>query len=62
MLSKLDDNSFFDTTPIIKETIEIKPINTRAEISKIAEVSEGTLQKVKKIEAVATPEIKAKLQ
>lgn len=45
-----------------KEQIEINPVNSVKEISKIANVSIDTMARVKKIEAVATPEIKAKLQ
>lgn len=40
----------------------IQPVNTRIEIAKIAGVSENTVAKVKKIEAAAKPEQKAKLQ
>jgi DNA modification methylase len=39
----------------------IKPIETRQEIAKVANVSHDTIAKVKKIEAVATPEVKARL-
>lgn len=44
--------------PILAE----QKINTRDEVSKIAGISHGTLDKVKKIEAQATDEIKGKLQ
>ena len=40
---------------------ESKPIETRQEIAKIANVSHDTIAKVKKIEANATPEVKARL-
>ena len=40
---------------------EQKPIDTRKELAKVANVSHGTLDKVKKIQAVATPEVKAQL-
>ncbi|NQW26158.1 MAG: DNA modification methylase [Cryomorphaceae bacterium] len=40
---------------------EQKPIDTRKEISKIANVSHGTLDKVKVIEAKASEEVKAQL-
>lgn len=40
---------------------EQKPIDTRKEISLLANVSHGTLDKVKVIEARATPEVKAQL-
>lgn len=39
----------------------IQPIDTRKEVAKAAGVSHDTVAKVKKIEAVATPEIKAAL-
>jgi DNA modification methylase len=39
----------------------IKPIETRQEIAKVANVSHDTISKVKKIEATASPEIKAKV-
>jgi len=39
----------------------IQPINTRQEIAKIANVGHDTISKVKKIEATASPEIKAKV-
>lgn len=46
----------------IKPTLAIsKPIETRKELSKIANVSHGTLDKVKLIQAQATPEVKAQL-
>jgi hypothetical protein len=40
---------------------EVKPIETRQEIAKVANVSHDTIAKVKKIEANATPEVKARL-
>jgi DNA modification methylase len=40
---------------------EVKPIETRQEIAKVANVSHDTIAKVKKIEASATPEVKARL-
>ena len=40
---------------------ESKPIETRQEVAKIANVSHDTIAKVKKIEANATPEVKARL-
>lgn len=40
---------------------EVKPIETRKELAKVANVSHDTIAKVKKIEAVATPEVKAQL-
>jgi site-specific DNA-methyltransferase (adenine-specific) len=47
--------------PILANPIEIKSIDTRKEISKVANVSHGTLDKVKVIQANATPEVKARL-
>jgi hypothetical protein len=47
--------------PILANPIEIKSINTRKEISKVANVSHGTLDKVKVIQANATPEVKERL-
>jgi DNA modification methylase len=47
--------------PTLANPIEIKPINTRSEVAKVANVSHGTLDKVKVIEAKATPEVKAQL-
>jgi len=46
--------------PILANPIEIKSIDTRLEIAKIANVSFDTIAKVKKIEANATPELKAR--
>lgn len=42
-------------------SVESKPIDTQKEIAKIANVSHDTIAKVKKIEATATPEVKARL-
>lgn len=47
--------------PTLANPIDIKPIDTRKEISILAKVSHGTLDKVKVIEAKATPETKAQL-
>jgi DNA modification methylase len=41
--------------------VKIEPIETRKELAKVANVSHDTIAKVKKIEAVATPEVKAQL-
>jgi N6-adenosine-specific RNA methylase IME4 len=41
--------------------LKIEPIETRKELAKIANVSHDTIAKVKKIEAKATPEVKAQL-
>lgn len=43
------------------EKSNIEPINTIKEIAKVANVSHDTIAKVKKIQAVATPEVKAQL-
>jgi len=48
-------------TEIPVEKPVINPVNVRKEVAKIAGVSEGTVSKVKAIEAKATPETKAKL-
>ena len=40
---------------------EVKPIETRQELSKVANVSHDTIAKVKKIQAQASEEVKAKL-
>lgn len=44
-----------------KKPIEIKPIDTRKELSKIAGVGEQTISRVKVIEQKAAPEVKEKL-
>jgi DNA modification methylase len=46
---------------VLPTLAEQKPIDTRKEISQIANVSHGTLDKVKVIQATATPEVKEKL-
>jgi N6-adenosine-specific RNA methylase IME4 len=48
-------------TDIKQNSAESKPIETRKELAKVANVSHDTIAKVKKIEAVATPEVKAQL-
>ena len=48
-------------TDLLATLPKSEPINTRKEISKIADVKERTLGKVKVIEAKATPEVKAQL-
>ena len=45
----------------LSTSTESKPIDARKELSKIADVGHGTLDKVKKIQAKATEEVKAKL-
>ena len=44
-----------------QKSAETKPIETRQEIAKVANVSHDTISKVKKIEATASPEIKEKV-
>jgi len=48
-------------TDISQISVESKPIDTQKEVAKIANVSHDTIAKVKKIEATATPEVKARL-
>lgn len=57
--SKSEKVSHYRQTGEVMPTLA-KP-DTRKEVSKIANVGHGTLDKVKKIEAVASPEIKAKV-
>ena len=42
-------------------SVEVKPIDTQKEVAKVANVSHDTIAKVKRIEAVASPEVKAQL-
>jgi len=51
----------FKGNSLQKISAEVKPIETRQEIAKIANVSHDTIAKVKKIEATATPYVKEKL-
>jgi len=51
----------FKGNSLPKISAEVKPIETRQEIAKVANVSHDTISKVKKIEATASPEIKAKV-
>ena len=48
-------------TDILQISAESKPIDTRKELSKVANVSHDTMAKVKKIQEKATEEVKAKL-
>jgi DNA modification methylase len=57
--AKSNQGARTDILPILAESI--KPINTREEISKKADVSHGTMSKIEKIEELATPEQKKKL-
>ena len=45
----------------VKQKSAEAPIETRAELAKIANVSHDTIAKVKKIQSTATPEVKAQL-
>ena len=45
----------------ISAEVKVEPIETRKELAKVANVSHDTIAKVKVIEAVATPEVKAQL-
>lgn len=58
---KASGENFGKGTQISANPIEIKPIETRKEIAKVANVSHDTIAKVKVIEAKATPETKEKL-
>ena len=51
----------FKGSSLIQISEEVKPIVSIKEVAKIANVSHDTIAKVKKIEANATPEVKAKL-
>lgn len=48
-----------ERTDILEKSTKSSPINTRQEVAKLAGVSENTIAKVEKIEAHATPEVKA---
>jgi len=56
---KLSGENFGKGLPTLAKAID--KINTRQELSKVANVSHGTLDKVKKIQAQASEEVKAKL-
>lgn len=58
---KSSGENFGKGTQISANPIEIKPIETRKELAKVANVSHDTIAKVKVIEAKATPEVKAQL-
>jgi len=53
--------SLFEEKPIQQQPIEIKPVNTIKELSKISGIGEQTISRVKVIEQKAAPEIKEKL-
>ena len=50
---KISGQNFGKGLQISAEPIEIKPVDTRKELAKVANVSHDTIAKVKKIEAVA---------
>jgi DNA modification methylase len=58
---KAKENQIRKPQSVPQISAEQKPIETRQEIAKVANVSHDTIAKVKKIEAVATPEVKAQL-
>lgn len=58
---KASGENFGKGTQISANPIEIKPIETRKELAKVANVSHDTIAKVKVIEAKATEEVKEKL-
>jgi DNA modification methylase len=58
---KASGENFGKGTQISANPIEIKPIETRKELAKVANVSHDTIAKVKVIEAKATQEVKAQL-
>lgn len=51
----------FKGNSLPQKSAEVKPIETRKELAKVANVSHDTIAKVKVIEAKATPEVKAQL-
>ena len=58
---KVSGEKFGKGTQISANPIEIKPIETRKELAKVANVSHDTIAKVKVIEQKAPEEVKAKL-
>ncbi len=58
---KVSGENFGKGTQISANPIKIKPIETRIELAKVAQVSHDTIAKVKVIEAKAPEEIKEKL-
>jgi hypothetical protein len=58
---KVSGENFGKGLPMLANPIEIKPIDTRKELSKIANVSHGTLDKVKQIQTNSSDEVKEKL-
>lgn len=59
---KASGENFGKGTQISANPIEIKPIETRKELAKVANVSHDTIAKVKVIEAKAPEEVKAQLR
>ena len=51
----------FKGNSLTLKSAEVKPIETRKELAKMASVGHDTIAKVKVIQATATPEVKAKL-
>jgi ParB-like chromosome segregation protein Spo0J len=58
---KAKENQIRKPDFVLQKSAEQNPIDTRKEIAKVANVSHDTIAKVKKIEATATPEVKARL-
>jgi DNA modification methylase len=58
---KAKENQIRKPDFVLQKSAEQNPIDTRKEIAKVANVSHDTIAKVKKIEASATPEVKARL-
>jgi len=56
-----NDDTIFGVNPATKETKKTVTIDTKKELSKIANVSHDTIARVKKIELIASPETKEKL-
>jgi N6-adenosine-specific RNA methylase IME4 len=59
---KAKENQGIRTDILQKSAESLKPIDTRQELSKVAQVSHDTIAKVKHIEAKAPEEVKAKLR
>jgi N6-adenosine-specific RNA methylase IME4 len=58
---KAKENQIRKPDFVLQKSAEQNSIDTRQEVAKIANVSHDTIAKVKKIEANATPEVKARL-
>lgn len=59
---KIYGGNQYEIAPLQKSANILNPIDTRKELATIASVSHDTIAKVKKIQAVATPEVKARLE